>query len=421
MATQLRKESKMDENIPLSTARELSPITVFTDTREQLARAVRHPLHSKYADTFICDVDAHHIEQASWSAIVRHIEDPVLRDHALAYHTERDGPISAPFGLNSTFGMRYQSAGGRIPHQMALREKIEDASVHRDVSLARRSMDGMALDFQIIFPTAMLTLGLHPQPRMEEQLATAYNAWLTSELLPSDPYLGTMVYVPFNTPEAACRTVERYADVKGVHGFCVTSVRERSVHDNAYMRFYRMVEETGKPLAFHAAYHWNDTSLSTLPTFLGVHALGFTWCNIIHATNWVLQGLPERFPKLKPIFIESGLSWIPFLMQRLDDQYLMRQSEAPLLKKMPSDYLRENCWYSSQPMERSHPKALALTLEMINAETQLLFASDWPHFDFDLPSTIYDLPCLSEQAKRNILGLTAAKMFGIEPRKRSTL
>ena len=128
-----------------------------------------------------------------------------------------------------------------------------------------------------------------------------------------------------------------------------------------------------------------------------MHALGFVWCNMVHMTNWVLNGIPERFPKLKSIWIESGLAWVPFLMQRLDDQYLMRQSEAPLLKQLPSEYMRRNCWYTSQPMETTHPRALEVTLEMINAETQLLFSSDWPHFDFDLPATIYDLPFLSSR------------------------
>jgi predicted TIM-barrel fold metal-dependent hydrolase len=50
---------------------------------------------------------------------------------------------------------------------------------------------------------------------------------------------------------------------------------------------------------------------------------------------------------------------------------------------------------------------------MINAETQLLFSSDWPHFDFDTPGVIYDIPFLSEQAKRNILGLNACRLFGL--------
>jgi len=53
-------------------------------------------------------------------------------------------------------------------------------------------------------------------------------------------------------------------------------------------------------------------------------------------------------------------------------------------------------------------------MEAINADTQLLFASDWPHWDFDLPRTITNLPFLSEQAKRNILGLNAARAFGFE-------
>jgi predicted TIM-barrel fold metal-dependent hydrolase len=69
-------------------------------------------------------------------------------------------------------------------------------------------------------------------------------------------------------------------------------------------------------------------------------------------------------------------------------------------------------------METTNLKALQLTLEMINAETQLLYASDWPHFDFDLPQEIYDLPFLSEQAKRNILGLNAARLFNIDPTPR---
>jgi predicted TIM-barrel fold metal-dependent hydrolase len=44
-----------------------------------------------------------------------------------------------------------------------------------------------------------------------------------------------------------------------------------------------------------------------------------------------------------------------------------------------------------------------------------MFSSDWPHFDFDLPQEICDLPFLTEQAKRNILGLNAAHIFNLDP------
>src|SRR5579871_2945736 len=72
-------------------------------------------------------------------------------------------------------------------------------------------------------------------------------------------------------------------------------------------------------------------------------------------------------------------------------------------------------YYSTQPMEQINNKeALELTFKMMNAETQLLYASDYPHWDMDLPSTIYDLPFLNETQKRNILGGNAARVFNLD-------
>ena len=74
-------------------------------------------------------------------------------------------------------------------------------------------------------------------------------------------------------------------------------------------------------------------------------------------------------------------------------------------------------YYSSQPMEKPRDRSiLEATFKMINAETQLMWSSDYPHWDFDLPSVIYDLPFLSKGAKRNILGGTAAKLFNLDPK-----
>jgi predicted TIM-barrel fold metal-dependent hydrolase len=103
-------------------------------------------------------------------------------------------------------------------------------------------------------------------------------------------------------------------------------------------------------------------------------------------------------------------------MQRLDHEYMMRSSEAPALKRLPSEYMRD-MYYTTQPLERSNQKLLQCTLEAFNAETQLLFSSDWPHWDFDPPSTITTLPFLSDQAKRNILGLNAARLFNLEVKR----
>jgi predicted TIM-barrel fold metal-dependent hydrolase len=102
-------------------------------------------------------------------------------------------------------------------------------------------------------------------------------------------------------------------------------------------------------------------------------------------------------------------------MQRLDNEYMMRTSDCALLKKLPSDYMRD-MYFTSQPMEMvNNREALQLTFKMINAETQLLYSSDYPHWDMDLPSTIHDLSFLSGEAKRNILGGNALRLFNLEP------
>jgi uncharacterized protein len=264
-----------------------------------------------------------------------------------------------------------------------------------------------------LFPTPMLFLGLHPQVEIEVAMAQAYNRWLCEQILDEEPRIVSMLYLPFNDPEATYRFLKEFGDRKGVTGFMVTSPRYKPVHDNVYMKTYRLLEEMGKPIAFHAAYNWNDQSLAMTNRFISVHALGFMWFNMIHMTNWVVNGLPERFPKLKVLWIESGLTWASCLMQRLDHSYLMRTSDCPALKRLPSEYMQD-MYYSTQPMERPADRTLLeATFKILKAETQLLWSSDYPHWDFDLPSTIYDLPFLSEQGKRNILGGNATKLFNL--------
>ena len=150
--------------------------------------------------------------------------------------------------------------------------------------------------------------------------------------------------------------------------------------------------------------------------FISVHALGFTFYNILHCTNWVINGMGERFPKLPVIWIEAGLAWVPFLMQRLDHEYMMRSSEAPAAEEEAVRLHARHVLLVAADGDPGHARRWRCTFRMINAETQLLYSSDYPHWDFDLPQTIYDLPFLSEKAKHNILGGTAARLFKLPPR-----
>jgi predicted TIM-barrel fold metal-dependent hydrolase len=399
---QLRSEKKV---------RELQEITIKTDTRDILSHATMQA--EGLEDYFLVDIDAHVTETQFWSEIIDLIDNDVIRQMGQAMMS-RPGTTTAL--LNAQPGTLYQNVYGRIPHQVALAEAVDGTECHHFTELARRSMDAMGLDYQVVFPTPMLVLGMHPQDDIEAAVGRAYNRWLVERILPQDQRIKGFLYLPFNTPRACLDILRDFGDAPGVIGFTICATRNKPVHHNAYMKLYSVIEETGKPLAFHSGFHWGDPSFLQLNRFISMHTISFVHYNLIHLTNWVINGLPERFPKLKVVWIESGLAWVPFIMQRLDHEFMMRVCEAPLLKRRPSDYIRE-MYFTTQPLEKTNMKLLEATFDAMNAETQLLFASDWPHWDFDPPSAITTIPFLSEQAKRNILGLNAARIFNLEVKR----
>ena len=374
---------------------------------DHLANASRQAHQRKYNDFLIVDVDAHHYENESYAEVFQYIESPVIKSLAME-SVHRGGRASF---LGGQVG--YQDTGGRMTrHWLAKKQKLDPSSQHRDIVKTTQWMDAMGVDYCCLFPTPMLFLGTHPQAEIEAAMAQAYNRWLCDKILAHEDRIISMLYLPMNDPEAAYRTVKEFGHRKGVVGFMVTAPRYKPVHDNVYMKTYALLEEMGQPLSFHAAYCWNEQSLQLQNRFLGVHALGFMWFNMVHMTNWLVNAMPERFPKLKSMWIESGLTWASCLAQRLDHSYMMRTSEAPGLKRKPSEYMQE-MFYSTQPMEMPDDKSiLEATFKMIKADTQLCWSSDYPHWDFDLPSVIYDLPFLKESSKRNILGANAARFFG---------
>ncbi len=379
------------------------------NTGKLLAHARRQADKRKFDDILIVDVDAHHQETEHQREFMEFLENDVLKQQIMQGFLKGRGSIMPNMTGN-------QDMGGRVTRYPLRSSEKTDAGKIRDVELGHRWMDALSVDYSCLFPTQLLAVGMLTDYELEAELCWAYNRWLTEKVVPgSNGRFYTMLALPFSDPEACMRQIETFGDRKGVTGFMVTSVRNLPVHHNSYMKVYRAIEERGLSLAFHSGINPGEPFFKSLNRFATVHALGFTFYNILHLTNWVANGLCERFAKLPVIWIESGLAWLPFLMQRLDHEQMMRPSEFPLLKKRLSDYMRD-MYYASQPMEVTDPRGLQCTFEMINAETQLLYSSDYPHWDFDVPSVIWDLPFLSVKAKHNILGGTASRLFKLPPR-----
>lgn len=353
----------------------------------------------RYYDFPIVDADAHHLE------VIRNLApyfDPKYRD--MVAQTEKYLLVPRDLGDRYVAGRlrraNYPSAQG---------EQLPD-----EVHWFKQVLREMGIDYAIVFPTDLLSLGLHPDIEYEVAAAEAYARWMKERVLPHEKSIKTMLYLPYNDAEASLRLIEEYGDVDGVAGFMVTSVRHARVHSPEYLRIYDALQERNVPIGFHTLDHWRERPFELFDSFLAVHTIGFPFYNMMHMTNFVMNGIPEMFPKLKTIFFEAGVAFLPFIMYRLDTMYELRPSDAPLLKRKPSEYIRE-FFYTTQPMEwPDSMDELQAIFKMIDGTTQLLYASDYPHWDFDMPCRIYDVPFLTEEEKRQILGGNAMKLFGFE-------
>ena len=377
------------------------------DTSDLLAHAAKQAEERELNKLLVIDVDSHHYEFDHWNEIAKYIDNKVIKHIATVLPTPSTILNAPPM---------YQEMGDRIPRRIHRKLEKTNEGKHREIDITLRYMDAMGIDYNVLFPSPMLNLGLHPLAEIEVEMSRAYNRWLVENILAEEPRIMSLLYLPFNDPEESLKIVEEFGDKPGVHGFMVVSTHLKPVHDKSYMKLYAALEERGLSLAFHASYSWDaETSSRQMNKFLSVHALTFPYYLMIHLTNWLINGMPELFPKLRVCWVEGGIAYLPFIMLRLDHEYMMRTSEAPLLKGLPSDYMKK-MYFTSQPLETPrNPSDLKPIFEMFNADTQLLFSSDYPHWDFDVPSKIFDLPFLTEQARENILGLNACHFLGIEP------
>jgi hypothetical protein len=127
-------------------------------------------------------------------------------------------------------------------------------------------------------------------------------------------------------------------------------------------------------------------------------------------TSMIMEGLFEHLPGLKIVLIESGFAWLPALGWRLDKHWKTLKDEVPHLKRAPSEYIREHFWVSTQPMEEPEdPAHLIDVMEWIGWD-RILFASDYPHWDFDDPFLALP-PSLDERRRTQIFHDNACTLY----------
>jgi predicted TIM-barrel fold metal-dependent hydrolase len=278
-------------------------------------------------------------------------------------------------------------------------------------------MSNLGIDAVILVSNRLSPIGHLSVRGLATALANGYIDYMLDRVVDPSKGIYTMPIIPWQEPEAGAAIIDRVAGNDAVVGVCfMTSGANPPLGDVKYDPIYAAAERHGLPIVYHGAPGLTLTEGANyadgFQQLLEAQSVGFVVSNMIQLTSILVSGLPERFPGLRYLFQEAGVFWVPMVMYRLDEYFLKRREEAPLLTALPSEYVRDRVYIGTQPIEvPKDSRHLEAVFAMCNGEKRFCFASDYPHFDYDDPSVIKKLPFLSSSAKAAVLHGNAATLF----------
>ena len=213
----------------------------------------------------------------------------------------------------------------------------------------------------------------------------AINDWVAKEWLDRDDRLRASIVVPVHSPERAVEEIERVAGDRRFVQVLLLAMAEMPLGRRPNWPIYRAAERYDLAVGIHAGSAYRHAPTSTgWPSYyledMVAQSAGFAAA----VTSLVTEGVFVEFPRLKVVLLESGVTWLPSYLWRLDKTWRGVRAEVPWLARAPSAYIREHVRLTVQPFD-APPQAAQLDriIAQIGSDEMLLFATDYPHWHFD--------------------------------------
>ena len=358
------------------------------------------------------DADFHCTEQLS--DIVEYMESP-WREFLSSGHD----PYSDDDG--DGYVDPFPDAALLATHVVTGRAQIFSADAVRNPDDVREGLDTLSIDRPIITPGgAMLSLGLVQNDQVATALARATNEWLLDTIVDEDQNAYGTITVAGQRPDEAAEEIDDRADESGMVGvYFPTAGVNPPLGDRRYDPLYEACEDAGLPLLMHGVAGGMMKSFPVqydgLERAMPTHVLGHPFQHMVNVASMVTQGVPVRYPDVDFVFQEAGIGWIPFLMYRMNNEWYAQRQDAPLLERPPSEYMRENFYYTTQPLEGTQdaPDYVTRAARSMGAEDCLMFSSDYPHHDFDHTDEVFRVFAreFDHDELASIFGDTATDVF----------
>jgi uncharacterized protein len=337
------------------------------------------------------------------------------------HHREVAQYMTGPFrtrclesGFGYPGGMYYSSVGG--VRKDAFPENGVPGSSYE--LMKEQHLDFHHIDVGILNGGAMLGINLMTEYDYPAALASAYNDWLLDTWLKKDKrFLGSMMIASQNI-EASISEVQRLGAEDKIVQVLISAVTPIPLGNRHYHKLYEICQEFCLPIALHPGGN-QSSGTAPVPTPVGFPSYYLEWHTLLPSvymaqiSSLVTEGVFEKFKSLKFNFIEGGVSWLAPFMWRFDKNYKALRSQTPWLKKLPSRYITDNCFFTTQPSEEpQNTKDLQTFLEAANIMNNVLYSSDYPHWDYDTPQ--FATRTFTEENKLKILGKNAKRLYRLK-------
>ncbi len=219
---------------------------------------------------------------------------------------------------------------------------------------------------------------------MGAAICSAINDWIADKWLPRDDRLRASIVIPAQAPHLAVEEIERLAPDPRFVQILMPAAGELLYGKSYYWPIWQAAEKHDLPVGIHAGsmFRYAPTPNGWPSHYLHDY-VSQTQIFEDQLLSIISEGIFERFPRLRIVLLESGVTWLPGFLWRAVKTWRGVRAEVPWVKRPPAEIIRDHVRLTMQPFDAPDPSAVADTIEQIGSDEMLLFATDYPHWQFE--------------------------------------
>ena len=326
----------------------------------------------------------------------------------------------ASFGLQNGMG----SAGREyVPGQIHRSDRMASTGLFEDgkkgirrltePGLRIKDQDRDGVQGEVLYGILGASMRMN-DPEAAVEAIRIYNEWLADFCKTHPHRFAGLASIPNEPIEAAVAEIRRVTARGGLRGLDVAASHDSTpLWDPYWEPFWAEAAASGLPVHFHTIGsrppNWDGMAPQVQRIAFAVFITGFQMQMARTLMSVVYSGVLEKHPGLKIVIGESGIGWIPYVLEHMDLEWEDQFKDLPL-KMKPSDYWRRQCFATYQS-DRIGIKLL----EDIGVDN-IMWGSDFPHPDGIWPDSQEfiekELGHLAPEVRYRITCGNAAKLYG---------